>query len=746
MSKKYQFANGKSKVAATVLAAVSFVMLIGALILFFSVDYQARWLIVPLIVFFIASFALTLCALYADPKFYTLAAVFTALSYVYLLFLVMLRAVDCVAFSDLPEWARITIPVSLSVLFVAFCLTFVLLAARNTKLKTPTKGGPPYVSDTDMSKSKSLTKSVRAIFIVLLVITAVIFGADVASAVLGHYEIISAEVYQSRDISAGEAYYLKYGETAWTYISWTDGGGTDHIAGYDTVGSTAIDVSSGLSDDYSRRAALSQIDNTVNYNDVYFCYDISDATPSGGTSSVKKYIMLEDTTGSYYNPLNTYQLCKLVGQSESKTCSAREVFEMTCGVGLDVTDDYKVVPSSYSYFGFAKEASLYKLSRRSLTIAEVGVSYRIPNVFFLISAVCGIIALYLVSANCQITEKETVVFAAKAAGGGMPSPSALNALRRQKIALNVFLTVITLGIYGYVWFYRNARNVRVLSGENAAGLGDEVALYLFGGLFYGIYWYYSRTKRLSAAIADIYAKRKCLSPTVYLITSILPFGILPLCLISKDINNIISEYDNIIFDNEYEEESEPLHAMFTEGEYEEESEPLHAMFTEGEYEEATEEDEKRYAKSAVLSNRLGIVKTVLLSIVTLGVYYVITLSRVVNRVNVLQGNKQARVGQVVCLFLVPFYWIYWLAKYSDRLEEEGNRTTLECWLVNIIPFYGAYWLLTRANDIADAACEYSVPYHNSAVLSTVSLVLPILGFGVVLATLDRITDNLTLSA
>ena len=220
-----------------------------------------------------------------------------------------------------------------------------------------------------------------------------------------------------------------------------------------------------------------------------------------------------------------------------------------------------------------------------------------------------------------------------------------NRLVKQKYSFKRILTVVTLGIYGYVWFYYIAKNARVLKNDGFDGVGDEVALRVVGGGVYAAYWYYSRSKSFSEFTSERGLTDKCLSPVSYLILSVFSFGILPLCLFTNDVNGIIDRLNG------------------------------------GEEQSAADA-----ATLRLMENKLELVKTVLLSVVTLGIYYVITVSRVVNRVNILKGNAPQALNGLYACFWFRFIGFIFLAVYLDKLNEDGNRAVLEAWLVNILPF------------------------------------------------------------
>ena len=68
MSSKLIFKNGKSKTAAIVLSSVSFALSFVALTVYFTGNFFAVWLALPLVFGILAGFVLTICAVAVNPK------------------------------------------------------------------------------------------------------------------------------------------------------------------------------------------------------------------------------------------------------------------------------------------------------------------------------------------------------------------------------------------------------------------------------------------------------------------------------------------------------------------------------------------------------------------------------------------------------------------------------------------------------------------------------------------------------
>lgn len=679
MATRTYYKQGKSKTAAIVLAVVAFVMTVGTLCLCFTNQFFAGWLAAPIILLSVAAFVLTMCAITVSPELLTISVVFTMLSQLASLFVVLSRAVDCVIFNDLQKWTQIVIPISVGAVFTALYVGFVIVTAKSVKCKSTAKG-------------------FKALFACMVVAVALVLGLEVFSAVFGHYEVNSAEDYYSTRISAYNVAIKEIENSDLSNYEWfaTYEDDFEHVIVYEVIGSTSR--SNAQDTDSDRRAALSAMQGigSVSLEDCYVS-DSFDERELGSLPTLPRYVLIDYEN---WGGDRSYALYSLKGDYTETILTARQAFEAETGAVLARTNKYKVIPNSYDYFGFAESFGATKYNVEYLRIAEVSVKTRVPDVFFAVTALCSLITVYLLVVRCE-TETVEVSYSVKgayASNGFDGKPELL----KQSIAYNVFLTIVTLGIYGFVWFYRVAKNVRKICEQPCDGVGDEVASLIFGGGIYAVYWYHSRVSQLQQARENGNINAPLFSAGTYLALSLLTVGILPLCLITNQLNGVIDELNG---------KSEQL------------SEP-------------------NADNLALMSNRLSIVKYVLLGIVTLGVYFIVMSARIVNRINILKGRSVASTKQLVCLFLVPFYWIYWLATYSDKLDEQGNRATLEAWLISIIPFYAAYYLVTNGAVLENASQKYGFEHRSSPVLTVVSAFAPVIGLCIALTVLDRISARI----
>lgn len=118
-------------------------------------------------------------------------------------------------------------------------------------------------------------------------------------------------------------------------------------------------------------------------------------------------------------------------------------------------------------------------------------------------------------------------------------------MKERNIALCIFLSIITFGIYGIYWFIVMTDDVvRVSNGKEYKTSGGTAFLFtLITCGIYGIYWYYQMGKSIYSAQVD-----KGLNATdnsvLYLVLGIFGFGIISDCLIQNELNKLIQNGQN----------------------------------------------------------------------------------------------------------------------------------------------------------------------------------------------------------
>jgi len=104
-------------------------------------------------------------------------------------------------------------------------------------------------------------------------------------------------------------------------------------------------------------------------------------------------------------------------------------------------------------------------------------------------------------------------------------------MKNRSIGMMIVLYLITFGIYGIYWQCSFQNQLKQITGKGFGGAGHFFAtLFTFG--IYGIYWQYAAGKRLVAAGA------KNDYSTIYLIISLIGFGIINMFLMQDQANKI----------------------------------------------------------------------------------------------------------------------------------------------------------------------------------------------------------------
>lgn len=105
----------------------------------------------------------------------------------------------------------------------------------------------------------------------------------------------------------------------------------------------------------------------------------------------------------------------------------------------------------------------------------------------------------------------------------------------KSIALCIFLTIITFGIYGLFWMYRLNNEVNELAQDPIAPGGGMVIFLCFVTLgFYGLFWLYKMGQK-----CDMIKQVNGSSGILYLILGIIGLGIVSYALIQDTINKVL---------------------------------------------------------------------------------------------------------------------------------------------------------------------------------------------------------------
>lgn len=67
-------------------------------------------------------------------------------------------------------------------------------------------------------------------------------------------------------------------------------------------------------------------------------------------------------------------------------------------------------------------------------------------------------------------------------------------------------------------------------------------------------------------------------------------------------------------------------------------------------------------------SKKNIVTCILLSLVTIGIYYIYWEYLLVKNIRTLRGDNSSCVGEMLCLVLVPFYALYWWYTRGEEVK------------------------------------------------------------------------------
>lgn len=109
-------------------------------------------------------------------------------------------------------------------------------------------------------------------------------------------------------------------------------------------------------------------------------------------------------------------------------------------------------------------------------------------------------------------------------------------VQKRNIALAVILSLVTCGIYSIYWFICITDDSNMLSDEKTASGGMAFLYSLITCGIYSIYWHYKTGKKMTNA-GKKYNKSISDNSVLYLILTLLGFGIVNYCLIQNDLNN-----------------------------------------------------------------------------------------------------------------------------------------------------------------------------------------------------------------
>lgn len=112
-------------------------------------------------------------------------------------------------------------------------------------------------------------------------------------------------------------------------------------------------------------------------------------------------------------------------------------------------------------------------------------------------------------------------------------------MKQRNIAVSIILTIVTCGIYGFVWMAMLNDELSAVSGRQNATSGGMVVLFsIITCGIYGIYWAY----KMGETVEAIHAQRGVPSssaPILYLVLTLLGVGIVAYALMQNELNQCL---------------------------------------------------------------------------------------------------------------------------------------------------------------------------------------------------------------
>lgn len=125
-------------------------------------------------------------------------------------------------------------------------------------------------------------------------------------------------------------------------------------------------------------------------------------------------------------------------------------------------------------------------------------------------------------------------------------------LEEESIAKNIIFTIITFGIYSYIWLYRMSRSIKCLNNDKSSLSGELICLMFVP--FYKLYWVYTRAKTIKNQ-ADCRSVQINDGATLYSILSLLGLNIVSVAFMQNDLNTLLKYKEKSIICNNTEDNS-----------------------------------------------------------------------------------------------------------------------------------------------------------------------------------------------
>ena|GEM_PF-5509909 len=170
----------------------------------------------------------------------------------------------------------------------------------------------------------------------------------------------------------------------------------------------------------------------------------------------------------------------------------------------------------------------------NVVVATTLIAYFAIYGFIFLALIGGIIAALVVSSKEPKPKTYQQVMAENAQMGPYQGPVPNELLENVSIAMNVILTLVTGGIYGWVWVHAINKKIRVLCGESTKCLGETLMVLFIP--YYSYYWAYTRGKKLFHGF-ERFSFRTSDSSIVYLLLCIFGLQVVAYALIQNDLNS-----------------------------------------------------------------------------------------------------------------------------------------------------------------------------------------------------------------
>lgn len=108
-------------------------------------------------------------------------------------------------------------------------------------------------------------------------------------------------------------------------------------------------------------------------------------------------------------------------------------------------------------------------------------------------------------------------------------------IAKRDIVVAIILSIVTCGIYSIYWFITMTDESNRVSGDNTTSGGMAFLFTILTCGIYGIYWNYKMGKKMYEAGKN-YNKDISDNSVLYLVLSLVGFGIVNYCLIQADLN------------------------------------------------------------------------------------------------------------------------------------------------------------------------------------------------------------------